>query len=173
MKVHLASPKTAIGQILYGVLCVLSVLILIAMAAAPVVMFVGVYGDPWWEMIYFVYIAMIPLYVELLALLKSLHYLALRTTKVVQPTRRGDVIHILYAILGLQSVWLFTLLFGEAGLFNWYGEEILYYASGVLIMALWLVNLVCALVHKYRARKQQLLAEQEADRREWERMLAE
>ena len=95
MKVHLASPKTAIGQILYGVLCVLSVLILIAMAAVPVVMFVGVYGDPWWEMIYFVYIAMIPLYVELLALLKSLHYLALRTTKVVQPTRRGDVIQIL------------------------------------------------------------------------------
>ncbi len=164
-------PKTRGGRIGYACLWGVTCLILAAMVAAPAVMFVNVYGDPWWEMVYFLYIAMIPLYLQLLGLIKATHYLFLRKTGAMEPACWGDVCHALYAFLGVQCLWLVYMLWIDNGLFDWQGAEIIYFLSGVAILILGTVDLGYAVVRKYRARKQERKAVLEADRLEWEQKL--
>ena len=163
-------PKTRGGRIGYICLWVVTCLILAAMVATPIVMFVHTYGSDWWELIFILYIAMIPLYLQLLALLKAAHYLARRRMGAADPSCFGDVCHALYAFLGAQCLWLVYTLLGDVGLFNWHGAEILYYLSGVAILILGAVDLTHAVIQKHRRGKQARTAALAADRLEWEQI---
>lgn len=164
-------PKTRGGRIGYACLWGVTCLILAAMVTAPIVMFVHTYGSDWWELIFILYIAMIPLYLQLLALLKAAHYLVRRRMGAAEPSCFGDVCHALYAFLGAQCLWLVYTLLGDEGLFNWHGAEVLYYLSGVAILILGAVDLICAAVQRCRKKQQKRATALEADRLEWEQKL--
>ncbi len=160
-------PKTRRGRIGYICLWVVTCLILAAMAVVPVILFVQASKSAWGELVFLFFLMMISLYMELLALLKAIHYLVRRRMGTMDVTRRGDVCHVLYAILGLQCLWpLYPLLGGErlvilAGL--------LYYLSGVAILILGAVDLTHAVIQKHRRGKQARVEALASDRLEWER----
>ncbi len=168
-----AAPRTTAGKVGYAVLCVLSLLILAALVVLPFVMFILVYGDPWWEMIFLLYPLMIPGYWEILALLDAVHYLVRRRTGTVVPSKWGDRLRILYGILGAQCWWIaLRLAFANTtdpvlkrqldALSN-FGTTI-YLWAGLLIGCLWLADMIRKAV-QIRRQKQEAQA---ADRREWE-----
>ena len=168
-----AAPKTTAGKVGYAVLCILSLLILAALAVLPFVMLLLVYGDPWWEMIFLAYPLMIPGYWEILALLDALHYLVRRKTGTVSPSRWGDRLRMMYGILGAQCGWIFLRLFfantsdlvlkRRLDALSDFGTDV-YLWAGLLIGCLWLADLIRKAVEKQRKKREAAAAEQ----RDWD-----
>ncbi len=169
LKKYQATPKTPAGRMLYATLCAASVLILVGMVVMPVVLVWIAGGDVWFELsLLLMSFVLVPLYIELLALLAALHYLARRRSGNLLHTRMSDVSHIIYAFCGIQCLWILPSWLGIVD--NQLILNLFMYAS-VPIVPVWLANLVCTVVHRKRASKQTKLAEAEADRAEWEQKL--
>ena len=169
LKKYQATPKTRGGKILYAILSLVTLVILVGMVVAPVVLAWITWGDPWWELSLLILTFMlVPLYIELLALLASLHYLARRRSGDLIPTRGRDVSHIIYGVCGLQCLWIIPS-FMEGVDSSW--PQFLFMYAMMPIVLVGLVNLVRTMAHKARAEKQARKAEEEADRAEWEQKL--
>ena len=169
-------PKTPLGRVGYAILCVLSVLILGALLLLPPILFILVYGDSWWELIFLVYLLMVPGYLEILALLDAVHYLVRRRTGTVAPSKWGDWLRGLYAFFGIQCWWVILLLV-QTNLTNWelkrrlddlsqVGTQI-YLWAGLLIGCLWLADVIRKIAEKRRDKKQA----QAMDQRDWDEFM--